>query len=260
MYTGGMIDTHAHLFAEEFAGEREVVMERARCAGVEAVLMPNIDVTTVKPMLETCGMFPGYCYPMIGLHPTSVDAGYKQSLARLREWLEEEERFIAIGEIGLDLYWDKAYLVEQLDAFEIQIGWALEYGLPIAVHSREAYTYLYNIVSKYRATELRGVFHSFTGSAEEAHALLEHDGFYLGINGVVTFKNSSLSNALKEVPLERILLETDAPYLAPVPYRGKRNESSYLNLIADRLAKVYETSSDVVKMQTKENAKRLFGL
>lgn len=255
-----MIDTHAHLFAEEFSEDRGAVMERARAAGVEAVLMPNIDVETVEPMLNACQMYPGYCYPMIGLHPTSVDGNYKQSLAKLKEWLEGKERFIAIGEIGLDLYWDKTYLVEQLDAFDVQIGWALEYGLPIAVHSREAHLQLYNMVSKYRGTGLKGVFHSFTGSVEEAQQLLSFEEFYLGINGVVTFKNSTLSAVLKEVPLERILLETDAPYLAPVPYRGKRNESAYVNRIVDKLAEIYETSPEVVKARTTENAKCLFAL
>lgn len=183
-----LIDTHSHLFLEEFSDDLPQVMERARQAGVSRIYMPNIDSTTIESMLSVCADYPDFCYPMIGLHPTSVNESYRQELSIVRERLEAPNNFVAIGEIGLDLYWDKTFLNEQLYVFEKQIEWALEYKLPIVVHSREAFDYIYKVMEPYKNTALTGIFHSFTGNAEEAARLLEFGGFMLGINGVVTFK------------------------------------------------------------------------
>lgn len=256
-----IIDTHSHLFVEEFNEDRSEVMCRAREAGVQHVLMPNIDLSTVEPMLRVCEAYPEFCYPMIGLHPTEVKANYRQDLDALREILVSHPKtFIAIGEVGLDLYWDKTYKQEQLSVLEEQIGWALEYDLPLVIHSREAFAELYNLFSHYKDAPIRGVFHSFTGTAEEAQSLLEFPGFLLGVNGVVTFKKSTLPEALSEVPLSRLVVETDSPYLAPTPYRGKRNESAYIVRVVERLAEIYSCSPEVVAEQTFANATNLFRL
>lgn len=254
-----VIDTHSHLFVEEFDADRPEVMARAREAGVTHVLMPNIDVASVEPMLRVCAEFPGYCYPMLGLHPTEVNTAYREALAALKPLLDAH-RFVAIGEVGLDLYWDKTYKNEQLAALEEQVGWALEHDLPLVIHSREAFPELYSLFSHYKDAPIRGVFHSFTGTADEAHALLEFPGFLLGINGVVTFKKSTLPDALREVPLSRIVVETDSPYLAPTPYRGKRNESAYVVRVVEVLAEIYDVSPEVVAECTYGNAQTLFAL
>ena len=236
-----LIDTHSHLFLEEFSDDLPQVMERARQAGVSRIYMPNIDSTTIESMLSVCADYPDFCYPMIGLHPTSVNESYRQELSIVRERLEAPNNFVAIGEIGLDLYWDKTFLNEQLYVFEKQIEWALEYKLPIVIHSREAFDYIYKVMEPYKNTALTGIFHSFTGNAEEAARLLEFGGFMLGINGVVTFKKSSLPDTLLTVPLERIVLETDSPYLTPAPNRGKRNESANVHDTFLKLVEIYRT-------------------
>lgn len=254
-----IIDTHSHLFVEDFDSDRSEVMQRAREAGVQRILMPNIDLASVEPMLRVCDEFSGYCYPMLGLHPTEVTADYRQSLGVLKQMLESRpQKFIAIGEVGLDLYWDKTYKVEQLAALEEQIAWALEYDLPLVIHSREAFPELYALFSHYKDTPIRGIFHSFTGTADEAQSLLEFPGFLLGINGVVTFKKSTLPEALRDVPLSRLVVETDSPYLAPTPYRGKRNESSYIVRVVERLAEIFACSPESVAEQTYANAASLF--
>ena len=254
-----LIDTHSHLFVDDFDADRPEVMLRAREAGITHILMPNIDVASVGPMLRVCGEYPGYCFPMIGLHPTEVDANYRDALAALKPLLDEHP-FIAVGEVGLDLYWDKTYKAEQLAALEEQIGWALERNLPLVIHSREAFPELYALFSHYKESPIRGVFHSFTGTADEAHALLEFPGFMLGINGVVTFKKSTLPDALSEVPLSRIVVETDSPYLAPTPYRGKRNESSYVARVVEKLSEIYALSPDAIADPAYRNACAVFGL
>lgn len=252
-----LIDTHTHLFAEEFDEDRELALIRAREAGVVRLFMPNIDETSVEPMLRLCKAHDG-CYPMIGFHPTSVDADWEQRLAAVEAWLRSGERFFGIGEVGMDLYWDKTYRKEQMQVLARQTEWALEFGLPLIIHCREAYPELLEVLEPYRTSPLTGIFHSFTGNAEEAARLLEYPGFMLGINGVVTFKKSLLPEALKEVPLNRIVLETDSPYLAPVPYRGKRNESSYLVKTAEKLAEIYELPLEQIGCQTTENALKVF--
>jgi TatD DNase family protein len=256
-----MIDTHSHLFLEEFAADLPEVMERAERAGITYILMPNIDSTTIEPLLDVCQRYP-MCKPMIGFHPTSVTAeNYESELRIVEEELKREDRnYIAIGEIGMDLYWDKTYREEQLTVFERQIELALEYRLPIVIHAREAYDEVCMVLDKYRTTPLRGVFHSFTGNAEEAERLLSYENFMIGVNGVVTFKKSPLTESLKRVPLTRVLLETDSPYLTPVPYRGRRNESAYVEYVMKKLAEVYETDCNKVSEQTTKNAVKLFDI
>lgn len=255
-----LVDSHSHLFLEEFSDDLPLVIARARAAGVSHIFMPNIDSTTIGPLLSVCNTYKGYCFPMIGLHPTSVNADYEKELAVVESYLQQTHDFVAIGEIGLDLYWDKTYLKEQLMAFEQQVEWALNYNLPIVIHSREAFEYIYKVLAPYKKTPLTGVFHSFTGSAGEAARLMEFEGFKIGINGVVTFKKSSLPEALKEIPLERIVLETDSPYLTPVPNRGKRNESAYLKDILLKVAEIYGQPVEKVAELTSENALNLFGM
>ena len=253
-----LIDTHSHLFLEEFSEDLPQVIERARQAGVASIFMPNIDSTTIEPLLSVCESYPGYCYPMIGLHPTSVNESFQQELDIVRQHLESPNGFVAIGEIGLDLYWDRTFEKEQIKVFEQQIEWALEFHLPIVIHSRDAFEVLCKVMEPYKETSLTGIFHSFTGTPEEAARLLEFKGFMLGINGVVTFKKSTLPEALSVVPLERVVLETDSPYLAPVPNRGRRNESAYVKDTLIKVASIYEMDAQYVAAITTRNALRVF--
>lgn len=255
-----LIDSHSHLFLEEFADDLPQVMARAREAGVTHIFMPNIDSTTIEPMLKVCSDYSGYCYPMIGLHPTSVNAGYEKELEIVARELASTNEYVAIGEIGMDLYWDKTYLKEQEIALNKQIEWALEYNLPVVIHCREAFEPIYNVMKPYRQTSLRGIFHSFTGTAEEAARIMEFPDFKIGINGVVTFKKSTLPEVLKEIPLERIVLETDSPYLTPAPNRGKRNESANVKYTLMKVAEVYQESLEYVAQVTSDSALKVFGM
>lgn len=255
-----IIDSHSHLFLQEFSEDLPQVIERARTAGISHIFMPNIDSTTLEPMLSVCREYKDYCFPMIGLHPTSVDGNYEKELAVVAEHLKHSGDFVAIGEIGLDLYWDKTYLKEQLMAFEQQVKWALDYQLPVVVHCRDAFEYIYKVLAPYKDTYLKGIFHSFTGTIEEAEKVMEFPGFKIGINGVVTFKKSSLPKVLKHIPLDRVVLETDSPYLAPVPNRGKRNESAYIVDTLMKVAEIYGESIEIVSGQTTENALKIFGI
>ena len=255
-----LIDSHAHLFLEEFAEDLPAVIQRAQEAGVTHIFMPNIDSTTLEPLLKTCETYQGYCFPMIGLHPTSVDSRFREELERVRQELEKDaQRFTAIGEIGMDLYWDQTLRQEQETVFRQQVEWALTYELPIVIHSRNAFEPIYEILSDYRDTPLRGIFHSFTGNAEEAARLLEFSGFLIGINGIVTFKKSVLPAILPQIPLERLVLETDAPYLAPVPNRGRRNESAFLKDTLAKVAEAYGEQPERVAEITATNALKMFG-
>lgn len=255
-----LIDTHSHLFLEEFSDDLPQVIQRAREAGVSSIFMPNIDSTTIEPLLAVCNDYPGYCYPMVGLHPTSVNENYQQELDIVHQRLSAPNSFVAIGEIGLDLYWDKTFLNEQLLVFEKQIEWALEYHLPIVIHSRDAFDYIYKVLASYKNTALTGIFHSFTGTQEEALKLLEFENFVLGINGVVTFKKSTLPETLRAIPLARIVLETDSPYLTPAPNRGKRNESANVRDTLVKVAQIYGMDPEGVACATSENALKVFGL
>lgn len=251
-----MIDTHAHIYTKEFNDDLGEVIERSTDNGINKILMPNIDSTSIEPMLEVEHQYPHVCHAMMGLHPSSIKKGFEKQLYEVEGWLSKR-KFLAIGEIGIDLYWDKQFEAHQKEAFKIQIQWAKEMNLPIVIHCREAFEETISIVEALHDERLTGVFHCFTGSIEEAERAIKL-GFYLGIGGVATFKNGGLDKVLPHVDLNKILLETDSPYLAPVPYRGKRNEPSYLPFIAQRIADIKSISVEGVKKATSENAQALF--
>ena len=255
-----LIDTHSHLFLEEFSEDLPQVIERARSAGVTHIFMPNIDSTTIDSMLSVCNTYNDYCFPMIGLHPTSVNADYEKELEIVARELRSFNKYTAIGEVGMDLYWDKTFLKEQQIVLDKQINWALEYDLPVVIHCRDAFGYIYNVLEPYKNTSLKGVFHSFTGTDDEAARILEFSGFLIGINGVVTFKKSRLPEVLTKIPLEKIVLETDSPYLTPVPNRGKRNESAYVKDTLMKVSDIYRMSPEAVGRVTSENALKVFGM
>ena len=255
-----LIDTHSHLFLEELSEDLPQVIERARSAGITHIFMPNIDSTTIDSMLSVCNAYKDYCFPMIGLHPTSVNADYEKELEIVARELKSFNKYIAIGEIGMDLYWDKTFLKEQQIALDKQINWALEYDLPVVIHCRDAFDYIYNVLEPYKNTSLKGIFHSFTGTDDEAARILEFSGFLIGINGVVTFKKSHLPEVLTKIPLEKIVLETDSPYLTPVPNRGKRNESAYVKDTLMKISEIYRMSPETVGSVTSENALKVFGM
>lgn len=252
------VDTHTHLFVQEFNDDRNDAVQRALQAGVKKMCLPSITEDTLPGVLAMCEDYPGICYPMIGLHPTELGDDYTATLDRLYTSLRNDDRFIAVGEVGVDLYWDNTRRNEQIDAFNIQIEWAAECGLPLVIHSRNAFSELYDVMESHRGKGLAGVFHCFSGNEEEARKLLSFDGFFLGIGGVLTYKKSTLPDVIKNVPLERILLETDSPYLPPVPFRGKRNESSFIPYIAEFLANIHGCNVEGVAEETTANAYRLF--
>lgn len=254
-----IIDTHSHIYSEEFENDLDDVINRAKQVGVEKILMPNIDAGSVANLHHVSDKYSDYCIPMMGLHPTSVGSDFRNQLELIKE-LFNNRKYIAVGEIGLDLYWDKTYQKEQVLAFEEQLRWSIEYNLPVAIHSRDAISECIACIKNVGANNLRGVFHSFGGTETELRDILSLQHFMLGINGVLTFKNSTLSTVLKQTDLSNIIIETDAPYLAPVPYRGKRNESSYTLKVVEKLAEIYEISIEEVGDITTENAKKLFEL
>ncbi len=253
-----LIDTHTHLYLHPFNSDRKEVVERALHKHVSNLLLPNIDSGSVHAMLEMRDNYPGICFPMMGLHPSSVKENFEKELAIAEEWLKTEN-FIAIGETGIDLYWDSTFKDRQLAAFEIQVKWAGEKQLPLVIHARESFREIFSILNKYGDNDLKGVFHSFTGNAGELDQILEY-GFYIGINGIITFKNSPLAKLAEKIPPEKLLLETDSPYLAPVPERGKRNESSFIIHTAKRMAEIYGISVTEIARITTRNAKELFRL
>lgn len=256
-----MIDTHTHVYTKDFENDFDEVIKRAQKAGVKKMLLPNIDMESIEALHKVADKYPIFCIPMLGIHPTSVDADWKNDLSSIKEILvSNKDRYVAIGEIGMDLYWDKEYAVEQKLSFEEQLRWAAEYDLPVSIHSRNAVHEVVRSIKSIGAENLRGVFHSFGGDTDDLKKVMDLKNFKIGVNGVVTFKNSAMPTILKEVSLSDIILETDAPYLAPAPYRGKRNEPSYLPLIAAKLAEIYDTSIDQVVRITSENAAKLFDL
>ncbi len=248
------IDTHCHLFLKEFEADAEQVVEKSVKANVTKMVLPNVDSSTISLLLQLYKKFPENLFPAIGVHPCSVKENFQDELLFHHKYLEVNE-FVAIGEVGIDLYWDKTHFKEQVIALEIQIQWALEHNLPIILHSRESFDEVYNIVKNYK--NLRGVFHAFSGSHEQGMKVVDL-GFYLGIGGVVTFKNSNLANEIMSIPLENIILETDSPYLTPAPYRGKRNDPSNIPLIAKKLADIYTVSIEEIEEITTHNALKLF--
>lgn len=254
-----MIDTHSHIYGPEYDEDRELVVQRAQQAGVERILLPNINEASIEPMLSLCHSFPGYCFPMMGLHPEDVTDDYPQVLNRMENLLNDSSRpYIAIGEVGLDFYWDASHSQEQIEVFTRQIEWAVRYKLPLMIHSRSAHDQLVQAIRPFASEGLRGVFHCFSGTLDEALELLSFDGFVLGIGGVATFKKSTLPEVLQSVPLQRIVLETDSPYLAPVPYRGKRNEPAYVVEVMHKVANIYNVAPEEVEKVTNANVKHVF--
>jgi len=255
----GFIDTHSHIYGPEFADDIDEVIQRAKAAGVQRILLPNINMESIAPMLSLWQQHPDYLSPMMGLHPEDVTADYQSVLDHMHSLLTMPGHpYIAVGEVGLDYYWDKTYYTEQQDAFTQQIEWAKALDLPLMIHTRGAHQEMVDIMSRYADGNLRGVFHCFGGTRDEAEQLLRFDGFVLGIGGVLTYKKSTLPEALQDVPLSRIVIETDAPYLAPVPMRGKRNESSFALHTVNKLAELYQVTPEEVMNQTNANVKRVF--
>ena len=251
-----LIDTHTHLYLKEFDDDRAEVVTRAINNGITRLLLPNINKDSIPEMIKMCRSFPDICKPMLGLHPGSVKKNFNEDLRDIEKMLGNDE-FIAIGEIGIDLYWDKTFLEEQLEAFKIQIQWAKLRNLPVVIHARESFNEIFDVLDKLADSDLRGVFHSFTGNEEQVNRINEY-GFYFGINGIITYKNNNLIEAVKKIPADKLLLETDSPYLTPVPKRGQRNESSLLIYIADRLSQIREISPKELALTTSRNAEALF--
>jgi TatD DNase family protein len=253
-----LIDTHTHLYLPEFDPDRDEVVKRAVSNDVVRLLMPNIDAHSVDAMLAAENRYTGICHSMIGLHPTSVKEDYIQQLIELEKTIHHH-KFIAIGEIGIDLYWEKRYISEQINAFRKQIAMAISLNLPVVIHSREAFKEIFTVLAEFKGARLKGVFHAFSGDnviAEKAISM----GFMLGIGGIVTFKNSGLDKVVKSAGIENLVLETDSPYLAPTPHRGKRNESSYICIINRKLADIFNLETDAVAATTFRNTIQLFNL
>ena len=253
-----LIDTHTHIYVDAFDDDRDEAIKRAMSAGVSQLILPAIDSKTTAIMHEVKRNYSDYVHLMMGLHPTHVGLNADEELTHVKEQLDAHS-FVAVGEIGMDLYWDKTYQSQQQDAFYRQINWALAADLPIVIHCRDAFAPVFEVLEGFKDARLRGVFHCFTGTKADAQRALELN-FYLGIGGVVTFKNGKIDQFLSDFPIEKMLLETDSPYLAPTPYRGKRNESAYLPIVADKMAKLFDISVAEIARITSKNAKQLFDL
>ncbi len=253
-----LIDTHTHIYVDAFDNDRDAAIKRAMAAGVSQLILPAIDSKTTAIMHEVKRNYSGYVHLMMGLHPTHVGLNADEELTHVKEQLDSHS-FVAVGEIGMDLYWDKTYQSQQQEAFYRQINWALAADLPIVIHCRDAFPPVFEVLEGFKDSRLRGVFHCFTGTKADAQRALELN-FYLGIGGVITFKNGKIDQFLSDFPIEKMLLETDSPYLAPTPYRGKRNESAYLPIVADKMAKLFEISVADIARITSKNAKQLFDL
>jgi len=253
-----LFDTHTHIYSEEFNEDRDEAIKRSFDAGVTQLLLPNIDLESIEPMHQLCDNYPNNCFPMMGLHPTSVKEDYKGVLQTIRKELDKR-KYIAIGEIGIDLYWDKTFASEQRTALLEQFQWALDFNLPVVIHSRDSHNEIMEVINEFNNPNLRGVFHCFTGTTQQAQEIIDIN-FKMGLGGVLTFKNSGLANEIKDIDMKHFILETDSPYLTPTPYRGKRNESAYIKLIAEKLAEVKEISLEEVARITTENARCLFDI
>jgi len=251
-----IIDTHAHIYDEAFADDQAEMIGRAQAIGVQRIYMPNIDADSIAPMLKLEEQYAGICIPMMGIHPCYINAGFREALNAAEVWLGKRA-FCAIGEIGIDLYWDKTFIAEQQEAFNIQLSWARELQIPVAIHCRESLDLVIDLVKTKQDGSLSGVFHCFTGDANQAEAVKDL-GFLMGIGGVATFKNSGLDAVLSKIGLEYMVLETDSPYLAPTPHRGKRNEPAYLDIIVKKVAQCLHCPEDEVRAATSGNADKLF--
>jgi hydrolase, TatD family len=252
-----LIDTHSHIYQEDYLEDIDQVIANAREHGISHIFMPNVDLDSIQPMLDLEAKYPGYCIPLMGLHPTSVNNNFEEQLRRIKEELDKRT-YCGIGEIGIDLYWSSEFAEQQNVVFQTQIEWAKERKLPIVIHVRNSHRETMAALQEVGTEGLTGVFHSFCGTEEEAVEILGLENFFLGINGIVTFKNSDLKDVLKKIPLNRLVLETDAPFLTPAPHRGKRNHPSYLSLIANKLAEVYDCDVTDIADATNQNAKTLF--
>lgn len=253
------IDTHTHLYSEQFQDDRTAMIQRAIDAGVEILCMPNIDLESVAGMHDLEQQFPANCHAMMGLHPCSVDANWETVLHQMLHYLNQR-KYIAIGEIGIDLYWDKTFKNEQKEAFRTQINWAKEREMPIVIHARDSFPEIFSVLDQENDERLKGIFHCFTGTVEDAQHIDNYGGFLLGIGGVVTYKKSDLPEVLQSVSIHKLVLETDAPYLPPTPFRGKRNESAYLLHTAEKVAEIYDISLNQLKEVTTQNARSIFNL
>ena len=253
-----LTDTHCHLFLPEFDTDRADAIDRAVESGVTRMFLPNVDHSTADALLRTCDEYPDHCFPMMGLHPTSVNGSFEHELRQVEEWFDHQ-KFHAVGEIGIDLYWDRSFREQQEEAFLIQLGWASDRNLPVVIHVRESYRETIQVIRESRYGNLRGIFHCFSGTREQAEEILGL-GFYLGIGGLATFKNGGLDRVLPGINPASLVLETDSPYLAPVPFRGKRNEPSYLLHVATRVAAIYGMSTEELAETTTLTSKQLFGI
>ena len=255
------IDTHTHLYAEEFKDDQKEVVEKAIKSGIEKLLLPNIDVESIEGMRQLVEQYPNNCYAMMGLHPGYVKEDWEAQLKTIEENLfAHPEKYIAVGEIGMDLYWDKTFQEQQALVFRKQVDWAKALKLPIVIHARDAFDEIFEILDEINTPELSGIFHCFTGNLEQAKHILSYGNFKLGIGGVLTYKKAEIDKVIANIDLKNLVLETDAPYLPPVPFRGKRNESSYILHIAEKLADVYSVSLKTIEEQTTQNALELFKL
>ncbi len=251
------IDTHTHLFSDQFNEDIDATIQRADDSDISKLFLPNIDKDSIKPMMKLAQAYPDVCYPMMGLHPCSVDSNFKTVLADMKQ-LFLKHSFYAVGETGLDLHWDKTTLDLQIEALKEQIAWAKEFKLPIVIHARESYDELFQVFDELNDNSLTGVFHCFTGTLEQAEHIISYEGFKLGLGGVLTFKNSGLAETVSLIDIKHLVLETDSPYLAPTPHRGKRNESAYLYYVASKLAEVKNLTMEEVAEITSNNALELF--
>lgn len=251
-------DTHTHLYSEQFDEDQKAMMQRAKNAGVSRFFIPAIDSTYSQKMFQLEKDFPNDVFLMMGLHPTHVNENYLKELAHVKNWIDKRH-FYALGEIGIDLYWDKTFLTQQQEAFKTQIQWAKEKKLPIVIHCREAFDEIFEVLESEKSEDLFGIFHCFTGTKEQAEKAISYN-MKLGIGGVVTFKNGKIDQFLHEIDVKHIVLETDSPYLAPIPYRGKRNESGYITHVVDKLATIYELTFDEIAKITTQNSKDVFGI
>jgi TatD DNase family protein len=250
-------DTHTHIYLKDFDEDRKQIIKECLDSGVNKLLLPNIDKSSIADVIKTCELYKDICYPMVGLHPCYVKDAYKNDLNYLKPIIKTIDT-IAIGEIGIDLYWDKSNLENQREAFKTQIIWAKEFKLPIVIHARDSYNEIFEVLDQVNDENLKGVFHCFSSSLKDADRILNYGGFKLGIGGVVTFKNSGLDKVVKNIDIKNIVLETDSPYLTPTPFRGTRNKSSYIPIIANKLSDIYELSSEEIGNITSKNAKEIF--
>jgi TatD DNase family protein len=252
-----LIDTHSHIYQPPFDEDRDAMMQRAAEAGVKKIFLPNIDIESIARVHDLCDAYPEVCFPMMGLHPCDVKENYAEVLAQMYPYFSQRN-YIAVGEIGIDLYWDKTTLPLQIEAFKIQINWAKELNLPIVIHARDSFDEIFAVLDAEHDERLRGVFHCFTGNIEQAQKVMSYSGFYMGIGGVLTYEKSGLDKVVADIPMEYLMLETDSPYLTPKPHRGKRNESAYTRIIAEKLAVVKNISLEEVMLHTTRNAENLF--